>query len=73
MSKITVEKYDHDDCPDCGEDSLPAEGVLDQAYRVCSNPLCEKEFWEDLNKPPFRLKFVRFMEMVKEIIQSKSD
>lgn len=45
------ERYDHDDCRECGHVSLPAESVPDQSLRYC--PKCGHEWQEDLRKPPY--------------------
>lgn len=59
MNQLVVEEYEHDACPACGAESLPAEGISDQSFRVCSEPLCEKEFFEDLSKPVRHSKFIQ--------------
>ncbi len=44
------EHFDHDDCPECGTPSVPAEGVPDQTFRAC--PKCHHTWAEDLSSPP---------------------
>lgn len=60
--KASVEDFEHDVCPKCGEPSLPAEGVRDQSLCVCSNEWCLHEFFEDLTRP-----------VQTEKVQSESD
>lgn len=43
------EEYEHDDCPECGTPSEPAEDVPDQALRGC--PQCDHVWFEDLSQP----------------------
>lgn len=42
--------YQHDACPYCYRPSEPAEGVPDQALRLC--PSCEHTWFEDFESPP---------------------
>lgn len=48
--KRVVEQVEHDDCPNCGTPSIPAEGVPDQSLRGCED--CGEMWFEDLNEPP---------------------
>jgi hypothetical protein len=43
------EHFDHDDCPECGGPSTPAEGVPDQMLRGCAE--CGEVWCEDLSEP----------------------
>lgn len=47
-----VETYEHDECPKCGTESVPAERVADQSLRGCPN--CEHTWFEDLNRDPHK-------------------
>lgn len=41
------EHFEHDDCPECGEPSVPLEKVPDQSLRGC--PDCGHAWFEDLH------------------------
>ena len=47
-ASVPKEQFKHDVCPECGQPSTPAEGVLDQALRSC---LCGNTWLENLEQP----------------------